>query len=311
MSWRVWSNRLGVAFLPSFFSLFPGKMSGLAVGIGGAGTAATASVPSSSASSSSLSSFSSVPSQAVGRVVREVRKLNQLAGELAGIHLVLNETDVTDIQADIEGPPGTPYEGGVFRCRLVVGPDFPSAPPRGLFLTKIFHPNVSPTGDICVNTLKKDWNPDVGFAHVFQVIRCLLIVPFPESALNEEASKMFLESYEDYARRAAMLTSIYAAPKDKSPATSSVGVGSAGSNGAGSGAAGAGAGAGVVAGTVSSQTKTLGGAGKESGASVASEASAGNSASGVDSGAPARASKAVAAPLQRKTSSTRNALKRL
>jgi hypothetical protein len=30
----------------------------------------------------------------------------------------------------------------------------------GYFTTKIFHPNVAvPSGEICVNTLKKDWNP--------------------------------------------------------------------------------------------------------------------------------------------------------
>ena len=29
----------------------------------------------------------------------------------------------------------------------------------GYFLTKIFHPNVSEKGEICVNILKKDWNP--------------------------------------------------------------------------------------------------------------------------------------------------------
>jgi ubiquitin-conjugating enzyme E2 S len=44
--------------------------------------------------------------------------------------------------------------------------DFPNNPPKGTFvinigyfLTKIFHPNVSEKGEICVNTLKKDWNP--------------------------------------------------------------------------------------------------------------------------------------------------------
>jgi len=35
-----------------------------------------------------------------------------------------------------------------------------------------------------------------------QVIRCLLIEPFPESALNEQAGKMLLENYEEYARLA-------------------------------------------------------------------------------------------------------------
>lgn len=73
--------------------------------------------------------------------------------------MIINESDATDIQADIEGPVGTPYEGGLFRCKLAVENDFPNNPPKGFFVTKIFHPNVSEKGEICVNTLKKDWNP--------------------------------------------------------------------------------------------------------------------------------------------------------
>lgn len=39
-------------------------------------------------------------------------------------------------------------------------------------------------------------------SHFEQVVRCLLIEPFPESALNEQAGKMLLENYEEYARHA-------------------------------------------------------------------------------------------------------------
>ena len=53
----------------------------------------------------------------------------------------------------------TPYENGNFKCILKLDQDFPSKPPKGYFLTKIFHPNVSEKGEICVNKLKKDWNP--------------------------------------------------------------------------------------------------------------------------------------------------------
>ena len=80
----------------------------------------------------------------------------------------------------------------------------------GFFLTKIYHPNIAANGDICVNTLKKDWTPELGIAHVLQVIRCLLIVPFPESSLNDEAGKMFMEDYESYANRAKLMTSVHA-----------------------------------------------------------------------------------------------------
>ena len=39
----------------------------------------------------------------------------------------------------------------------------------GFFLTKIFHPNIANNGEICVNTLKKDWNPSLGLRHVLIV----------------------------------------------------------------------------------------------------------------------------------------------
>ena len=93
----------------------------------------------------------------------------------------MNEDDLTDVQAVIDGPPGTPYQGGQiysstlqdryvsnvilrvkgmrysvkytpnvtspkggqFRIKLVLSKDFPASPPKGFFLTKIFHPNVS------------------------------------------------------------------------------------------------------------------------------------------------------------------------
>ena len=78
-------------------------------------------------------------------------------------------------------------------------------------MTKIFHPNIKPiTGEICVNALKKDWLPTHGIRHLLTVIHCLLINPWPDSALNEEAAKMMTDSYDDYAARARMLTSIHA-----------------------------------------------------------------------------------------------------
>uniref|UniRef100_A0A7S0KMH6 UBC core domain-containing protein n=1 Tax=Ostreococcus mediterraneus TaxID=1486918 RepID=A0A7S0KMH6_9CHLO len=95
-------------------------------------------------------------------------------------------------------------------------------PRKAFFVTKIFHPNIrQPSGEICVNTLKRDWQPTHGLRHILMVIRCLLIEPFPESALNEEAGKLLLEDYDEYFRRAKMYTSIHAKPEaDKATETS-------------------------------------------------------------------------------------------
>jgi len=45
------------------------------------------------------------------------------------------------------------------------------------------------------------------------VISCLLIVPFPESSLNEEAGKVFMEDYQRYFKIAKIYTSVHATPK--------------------------------------------------------------------------------------------------
>lgn len=145
----------------------------------------------------------------IQRVARELRRL--VVAPLDGIrYLPQDEEQLTELHVELRGPEKTPYEGGFFRLKLVLSDGFPQAPPRGLFLTKIFHPNIATSGDICVNTLKKDWSPALGIAHVLQVIRCLLIVPFPESSLNDEAGRLFMDSYDEYARRARLWTTIHA-----------------------------------------------------------------------------------------------------
>ncbi|XP_064628988.1 ubiquitin-conjugating enzyme E2 S-like [Lineus longissimus] len=148
--------------------------------------------------------------QTIRQVAKEISELTCDPPE--GIKIFPNDEDITDIQATIEGPSGTPYAGGTFRMKLVLGKNFPSEPPKGYFITKIFHPNVSKNGEICVNTLKKDWKAELGIKHILLTIKCLLIVPNPESALNEEAGKMLLEQYDNYSMRARMYTDIHARP---------------------------------------------------------------------------------------------------
>ncbi|EOD37667.1 hypothetical protein EMIHUDRAFT_440316 [Emiliania huxleyi CCMP1516] len=154
-------------------------------------------------------------------VAKELRKLTN--EPLEGIKVLLNEEDITNIVADIAGPVATPFHSGTFKVKLVLPSDYPASPPKGYFLTKIYHPNISKAGEICVNTLKRDWkqardraeihrllpsapSQDVGVGHVLQVVRCLLINPFPESALNEEAGKLFMEDYDQYFKKARART---------------------------------------------------------------------------------------------------------
>jgi len=150
-----------------------------------------------------------IPPQILNAIYKQERHLKN--NPISGITFHFNESDITDIQADIEGPSATPYEGGTFRVMIKIPQNFPIVAPKGIFLTKIFHPNISEQGEICVNTLKRDWDPkNWSLSNLFQVIKCLLIIPFPQSALNEEAGKLFMEDYDQFFKTAQMMTSIHA-----------------------------------------------------------------------------------------------------
>jgi ubiquitin-protein ligase len=124
----------------------------------------------------------------------------RLSTAIDGVRVIMNDENTTDIQCDITSPRGTPYESGVFIMKLALGADFPTAPPKAYF----------EEDDICVNTLKKDWSPNLGIKHIITVIRCLLIDPNPESVLNEEAGRLLLDKYEDFAQHAKLMTEIHA-----------------------------------------------------------------------------------------------------
>ncbi|KAF8312315.1 hypothetical protein DL93DRAFT_1317978 [Clavulina sp. PMI_390] len=157
----------------------------------------------------------SLPPGAMRRLMKEVATLRTSPPE--GLRIVTSEEDMLDLVGIIAGPEGTPYEGGYFRIRFQFTEEFPAAPPKCTMLTKIFHPNVSKAGEICVNTLKKDWKREYGIQHILVTVRCLLIYPNAESALDESAGKLLLENYDAFAKHAKLITSVHATPRTRPP----------------------------------------------------------------------------------------------
>jgi ubiquitin-conjugating enzyme E2 S len=106
---------------------------------------------------------------------------------------------------------GTPFDEGIFKLRLLLPDDFPNSAPRAEFITPVFHPNINQsTGAVCVNTLKRDWDPQLTLLQLFQTIRSLLVEPFPDSALNEEAARLLYDDYDAYFQRAKLYVCTHA-----------------------------------------------------------------------------------------------------
>lgn len=89
--------------------------------------------------------------------------------------------------------------------------DYPKNPPKATFKTRIYHPNVEEsTGAVCLETLKRDWDPKLTLKDILVTISCLLIQPNPDSALNSAAGALIQEDYEAFATQAKLMTSIHA-----------------------------------------------------------------------------------------------------
>lgn len=56
----------------------------------------------------------------------------------------VSEEDLLNWQALIQGPEGTPFEGGVFPAELKFPSDYPLSPPTMKFLGEMWHPNGMP-----------------------------------------------------------------------------------------------------------------------------------------------------------------------
>ncbi|KAJ8133030.1 hypothetical protein O1611_g601 [Lasiodiplodia mahajangana] len=67
----------------------------------------------------------------------------------------INEDDMFVWEALIQGPEGTPFEGGIFPAELKFPRDYPLAPPKMTFLGEIFHPNGAYTSNFDLHFLSQ------------------------------------------------------------------------------------------------------------------------------------------------------------
>lgn len=119
--------------------------------------------------------------------------------------------DLTQLRICLTGPEGTPYSQGLWRIRLNIPTDYPQSPPTAVFQTRIFHPNVAEeSGAVCLETLKRDWDPKLTLKDILITISCLLIQPNPDSALNQKAGALIQDDYDSFARQARLMTKIHA-----------------------------------------------------------------------------------------------------
>ncbi|KAF4726763.1 ubiquitin-conjugating enzyme E2 K, partial [Perkinsus olseni] len=100
--------------------------------------------------------------------------------------------DLTHWKGHLDGPPGTPYEGGHFVIDITIPADYPYTPPKMKFDTKIWHPNISSqTGAICLDVLGKEWSPALTIRTALLSIQALLSCAEPDDPQDAEVANMY------------------------------------------------------------------------------------------------------------------------
>lgn len=121
-----------------------------------------------------------------------------------------NNNDLFNWEATIIGPTETPYEGGIFKLKILFPADYPFKPPKITFETRIYHPNINANGGICLDILKDQWSPALNITKVLLSICSLLDEPNPNDPLMPEIAQLFKSNKAEFNRIAREHTIQYA-----------------------------------------------------------------------------------------------------
>ncbi|ORX53961.1 SUMO-conjugating enzyme ubc9 [Hesseltinella vesiculosa] len=103
--------------------------------------------------------------------------------------------DLMQWTCGIPGKDNTPWANGVFKLTMLF--------PEGKFVPPLFHPNVYPSGTVCLSILNEDegWKPAITVKQILTGIQDLLNDPNPESPAQSDAYMLFKKNKKEYERR--------------------------------------------------------------------------------------------------------------
>lgn len=96
------------------------------------------------------------------------------------------------MEAQLEGPAKSPYEGGSFMLSIQIPENYPVSPPSVCFKTQVYHPNIDEDGRICLDSLKENhWSVALDISKLLLSIIVLMGEPNGDDGLVPHITKLF------------------------------------------------------------------------------------------------------------------------
>ena len=130
------------------------------------------------------------------------------------IYAYLKGENLFEWKATIEGPPDSPYEGGLFLLDISFPRSYPFKPPKVTFRTKIYHCNINSEGWISVDILHSTWMPSLNVEKLLLSIQSFLTDCNPDDPLVPEIAEQYINDREEHDRTCREWTKKYANKKD-------------------------------------------------------------------------------------------------
>lgn len=147
----------------------------------------------------------------INRIKKELRECKKDGPVWADL---IDETNLLCWEGTIEGPSGTPYEGGVFRINITLPSEYPFVPPKMKFVTRVWHPNISSeSGAICLDILKNEWSPALTIRTALISLQALLSAAEPDDPQDAVVAKQYKADYKQFCGTAKFWTETYAMVK--------------------------------------------------------------------------------------------------
>jgi len=154
--------------------------------------------------------------QATARLQKELKELMKNPVEGFKVELV-DDNNLFEWQVYIQGPPGTEYEGGIFKALMNFPDEYPNAPPKMKFVSDMWHPNVYPDGGVCISILhvpdpmnpqereEETWRPIQTVESILVSVCSMLSDPNFSSPANVDASVELRKKPTEYKKRVLKL----------------------------------------------------------------------------------------------------------